>query len=67
MEAACGVFFLNLPRVVAEHFRRFRPSVTLYRCDMTVDVMRQVDVVVFPDDEDFSMGKAGEGIELLRQ
>jgi hypothetical protein len=51
VEAAGGIFFLNMARLVAEHFRGFRPEMVFHGVHMTADVIRQVDVVVFPDDK----------------
>ena len=65
MESAGGIFFLNLASVVAEDFRGFRPEMASHRSDMAANVMRQIDVIVFPDDKDFSPRQPGEGVELL--
>jgi len=34
---------------------------------MAADVMRQVDVVIFPDDENLTAGQSCQCVELLRQ
>ncbi len=58
-------YLANLAGVAAEDFGGFGPELPLHRHHMALDVMRQVDVVVLPDVEDFSLSNAGEGVELF--
>ena len=67
VESTGGVFFLNLAGVVAENLRRFGPEMTVHGRDMAADVMGQVDVVIFPDDENLATCQPCECVELLRQ
>ena len=67
MKSACGVYFLDLAGVVAKNLRRFGPEMTVHGRDMAADVMGQVDVVIFPDDENLATCQPCECVELLRQ
>ncbi len=52
VEAIGGVFLLQTSGVTAQHERWLRPQPPFHRSDVRADVVRQVDVVVLPDDKD---------------
>jgi len=67
MKAARGLFFPQLTGVEAEHARRLGESGVGQGLYVRCDVPRQIDVIVFPQDEHLTAGQTGQRIKLLRQ
>ena len=67
MEPASGVCFPHFASVITQDLRWPGPEMPVHRSHMAADVMRQVDVIVLPDNQNLALRQSSEGIELLRQ